>query len=1266
MSKNSAPFEQNPAIKLWQLWERGEQPDIKLFVESSKCDSVDQLIEILQVDQIQRWGNREQIQCEDYVDQFPILDLQETESQLLDLIYSEICIREDSGEPPTLDEYLARFPSLTNELKQQFQIHYQFGRNALSDRLGLSLQPHLLSQAPSPNEKRDQQALQTNHHLQLPQIPGYEIIELLNRGGMGIIYKARQNNLNRLVAIKMILPGVFTSENDHIRFSQEAEMIANLHHPNIVAVHEIGSLEYCQYFSMDFVNGVTLDSLFQSHGMEPQKASHFLILIARALDYAHQQGVIHRDLKPANIMVDQKGEPRILDFGLSIKLDSSRKLSHTGMIVGTLTHMSPEQAMGDRAAVGPTSDIYSLGSIFYEMLTGQLPFIESVPAVLLQKIIAQEPKSPRMVNSSVPKDLDTICQKCLSKKPALRFNSAAELADEVERFLRDEPILSRPISITNRVYRWGMRNPVISSLMALVVLLLSVGTTVSTYFAYESFKKEKETAKALIDLEREQERVIAAQKQAEKVSLTARRNLYANQMTLALQAIEMGNVNRAIDLLNRQWPASGEEDLRGFDWYCLWQFLLSEKMAFKSSISRILNLAYSPDGNYLLGTGEDYSSALWDSRSGELLKTLTTSQKIINKVIAFSPDGKYIFTGFNHIFVWEAATGELLKQIKLRGGATVIALSPNSPVLALSQTDYESTQKLKEIALWNYETGTLVREIGAPYSDPNSIRDLRFSPDGKYLVSCGQDKQIKFWNPNSGELIKILNGHKDLVSEITFLPDGNTLVSGSWDGTVKLWNLTTWTCFATLQGHQGIVRSVDASHDGKIIASAGQDRNVVLWDVNTLKQLTRLKGHPQMIWRVRFSPDDQTLASCSDDVRVRGDASSTAAGSDVRLWDVKAQIEKKPQASWKRRSSLSWKRDTWVIDLAYLPSEKVLVSAHENNRINFWNPLSGELLNSIDTNSLINDIDISSTEGHIAVACNDNVLRLYSPDSYKETLWKIPGQNKLNAVAYHPHSLTFAIAGDASVCLYDNQGNLLHQLPKTPGAVSLDFSPDGNTLAIAVRECVELWDWQAKKCNLRTESQRHGYLTTKFSPDGKYLLTVGNNKNVFVRDARSLQIHVTLTGHVSNAINGTFSPDSRRIATGAEDGTCRIWNTFTGAELLTLRGTDEHVNSLCFSLDGNSLFNGLRGWKGDKYGQIRAWHTCDDKSILKYLQKQFQDDPSQINFQIALALINFNIAQKRELPEHKRKQYLETGKIIATKLINSGRLTEQQKKRLSF
>jgi len=1266
MRKNSSPFDQNPAIQLWHLWESGERPDIRLFVESSQCDSVDQLIETLQVDQTQRWGNGEQIQCEEYIDQFPSLDQPETRSQLLDLIYSEICLREDSGEAPVLEEYLTRFPSLSNDLKQQFQIHCQFGREALSEHLSVSIRPRLLSQTDSPAGDTRQQGQHTDFLLQLPQIPGYEVLELLNRGGMGIIYKARQKNLNRLVAIKMILAGAFSSESDHIRFSQEAELIANLHHPNIVAVHEIGSLEYSQYFSMDYVDGVTLDAFVDAQGMEPKQAAHLLMVIARALDYAHQQGVVHRDLKPANIMIDQKGEPRILDFGLSIKVDSSRKISHTGMIVGTLSHMSPEQARGDRAVVRPTSDIYSLGSIFYEMLTGELPFNHSSPVRLLQQIMEQEPRAPKTIKPSIPKDLETICLKCLSKDPALRFASAAELADELDRFLKDEPIFSRPISAAARTRRWIRRNPVISGLMTLVIVLLTVGTTVSTYFAFESLNKAEEASKALGDLKVEQQRVVAAQAEAVEESLSARRSLYANQMVLALQAIETGNLNQATDLLNMQWPVPGEKDLRGFDWYCLWQFLLSEKTAFKSKVPAIHSLAYSPDGNYLLGAGEDSSSVLWNSHTGELLKTFTTPKKYINKAIGFSYDRKYIITGFYHFFVWDTTTGNLVRQFQGRDGANAIAFSPDSPLFATSQGGLEEAEEIKEIRLWNYETGKLIRQIGESYTKEKWIDDIRFSPDGKYLVSCSRDKKIKFWNPTEGQLIKVLEGHKNVVSELAFFPDGKTLVSSSWDGTVKLWDLATWTCIATLKGHRGIVRSVDVSHDGKTITSAGQDKEIVLWDANTFKEQARLQGHPQMIWMIRFSPDDQTLASCSDAVRVKGDTSSTGAGSDVRLWDVNTRREKMPQPSWKRRSFHYWARDTWVTHFIYHQQRKILVSAHENNRINLWNPDSGELLSTIDTKVPINDIEISPAEDSIVAACNDGSLRLYDLDTYKETKLVIPGQTQFNAIDYHPVESVIAVAGNRSVCLCDGHGKKLFELPETPAAVSLEFSPDGSVLAVVIGECVQLWDWRNRKHQKSSVSQQYGFLAVRFSPDGKYLLAVGNNKNAFVWNAQTLQTHVTLTGHVSGVINGIFSPDGRRIATGSQDGTCRIWDTLTGAELLTLRGTVEEIHALCFSPDGKSLFNGLRGWDGDKFGEIRTWRSSDDDSILKYLQKQFQDDPSQIDLQIALALINYNIAQKTELPAPKRKQYLKTSKMISAQLFKSGQITGQQKERIPF
>jgi serine/threonine-protein kinase len=287
----------------------------------------------------------------------------------------------------------------------------------------------------------------------------YELIEEIARGGMGVVYKARQVRLNRTVALKLILSGQFASKQEVLRFRGEAEAAANLHHPNIVAIYETGEEKGQQYFSMEYVAGRNLAELVHERPLSSQRAARYIEQIARAIHYAHEQGTLHRDLKPSNVLIDANDQPRITDFGLAKRLRGDFGLTITGQVLGSPGFMPPEQTSGKTRQVGPATDVYGLGAILYHLVTGRPPFQAATIEQVLQQLREQEPVPPRLLNASVRRALETICLKCLEKEPAKRYPSAQELAEELSRFLRDEPIVARPASRLEKVCRWGRRKP---------------------------------------------------------------------------------------------------------------------------------------------------------------------------------------------------------------------------------------------------------------------------------------------------------------------------------------------------------------------------------------------------------------------------------------------------------------------------------------------------------------------------------------------------------------------------------------------------------------------------------------------------------------------------------------------------------------------------------------------------------------------------------------------------------------------------------------
>ncbi len=303
----------------------------------------------------------------------------------------------------------------------------------------------------------------------------YELLEEIARGGMGVVYKAHQVSLDRLVAVKMLLFSPLASPEHVQRFRTEATAAGSLHHPNIVSIHEVGILQNQHYLVMDFVNGPPLSRLVTDQPLAPQRAAGYVKTIAEAIHYAHERGVLHRDLKPSNVLIDANDQLKVTDFGLAKRLDRETELTLSGQVLGSPGYMAPEQAAAQRGLVGKRSDVYSLGAILYHLITGRAPFMAATVAETLQQVQNAEPVSPTILNPHIPHDLKTICLKCLEKDPARRYQSACELAQDLGRWLRKEPIEARPISQTEKAWRWCRRRPLVASLTASTVLAILLG-----------------------------------------------------------------------------------------------------------------------------------------------------------------------------------------------------------------------------------------------------------------------------------------------------------------------------------------------------------------------------------------------------------------------------------------------------------------------------------------------------------------------------------------------------------------------------------------------------------------------------------------------------------------------------------------------------------------------------------------------------------------------------------------------------------------------
>ena len=1107
---------------------------------------------------------------------------------VLELLYLEWIVRNERGDACSLTHFADRFPAYREDLAKLLEVDDAM-RGAMAD-------------TPLHGSRHDEVSVISSHdtlsdrhppaHFGTTRIGDYDVHGIVGRGGMGIVYRARQRQLDRLVALKTLDLIGSLNPPSVARFREEAELVARLQHPNIVQVFETGSHHGIPYYSMEFVEGGTLATCLREKSLKPAQSAKLIEVLARAIHYAHLQGIIHRDLKPANILLAHSSrpealdlgsnttsenakarfEPKIVDFGLAKFLGNTSRQTMTGTAIGTPSYMPPEQLDPALGEVGPACDVYSLGAILFELLAGEPPFHGPTALDTMQLVRQEEAVFPKSLRQKVSSDLLLICQTCLRKEPHHRYASASDLADDLHRYLQGKPILARKATLFQRATKWARRHPSVTALLMLTTLF-GIGLAGLWWRAEAKGTMERQQRVrgehliyarniALAEFEFKANKLENCQKLLDdcQPSLRSWEWHYLSKQcedavwesptsALPVMAVAISRDGRMVAKGNAEWGTDRQQPIE------VWDLDSGQKKwSLDGHPAGVYDLAFSPDGRWLASAGVEWGGAntgsvqLWNMDDGSR-RTLTQENAY---VVRFHPDGDSIYAGLSSgvIKEYSSTTGKALGTLTgLRGFVTDLAFEANGKFLT-------ATSRKGSLLVWDRETRKGIESL----FDLGDLRRVAWHPDGKKLLVSSYSGDLSTYEWEGSRLKWVHTQAKSSVPIVRYSPDGLHLALAVFGEGAQLLDAKTGKVDRVLRRHNGHVNAMAFDGSGMRLATGGNDGAVRVWDLTEARTSVAIdSSRREKILVMASNPAKSELA--------------LAIANDSRnpLTDSSSRIELLDLATGKVRKDL--RGNTGVLtSIAFNPAGDRLIAGGQDAKVHVWDTqLSKPLLTFTEHKTAI--VGLAMMQNNLALSVDrDGEVRVWEVASQRVVRsWKGATSPVVRIAVDEAGTRLCLLDDNCMATLWDiasGEPKGARQLP--PGVTELKLAWHARQVAIGdATGKIDLWDLD------------------RFS------------------DPKRISPSATLTRHTASITSLNYNPSGDRLVSCSSDESIRLIDTQAGCEVFELDRAKGRVPLALFSSDGKQItradganlwhWNGGETWKqslslASKPPQEAAWY----------------------------------------------------------------------------